>query len=100
MSTTAPAKAPKLSFVQKALVQKVAKKADKLTSKVQVKKRTEAASTSKLEGKLRQGVILLLVGLLIEILGAATGIGIIYVLGAIVAIIGVVLIVLYLLDEL
>ena len=94
-------KAPKLNFAQKALVQKIAKKADKLASKAGVvKKSSEVAAANRLEGKLRQGVILLLVGLLIELLGAATGVGLIYVLGAIVAIIGIVLIVLYLLDEL
>jgi hypothetical protein len=101
VTPAAPAKAArKLNVVERALVAKVAKKADKLTSKMQVKKHSETASANKLSGKLRQGIILLLAGLLIEILGAATGIGLIYVLGAIVAIIGVVLIILYLLDEL
>lgn len=96
----ASTKAPKMSLVQKALVQKVAKKADKLAGKVQIKKRTEAASTSRLEGKLRQGLILVLVGLLVELLGAAVSSSLIYVLGAILILVGLVLIVLWLLDEL
>ncbi|UOQ72052.1 hypothetical protein [Hymenobacter cellulosilyticus] len=90
----------KLNLIERSIVAKVAKKAEKLSSKMEVKKHSEVASTNKLQGKLRQGVILLLVGLLIEILGAATGIGLIYVLGAIIALIGLVLIILYLLDEL
>ncbi|SES97640.1 hypothetical protein [Hymenobacter actinosclerus] len=99
VTAATPAKAPKASFMQKALVQKIAKKADKLAAKAQLNKGSETAAANRLEGKLRQGVILLLAGLLIEVLGAITGIGIIYVLGAIVALIGVVLIILYLLDE-
>lgn len=98
---TAATPAPrKLNLVQRVAVAKMLKQVDKATAKVKIKKNNEAAGANRLEGKLRQGVILLLAGLLIEILGAATGIGLIYVLGAIVAIIGVVLIVLYLLDEL
>lgn len=97
---TAAAPAPrKLNLVQKLAVAKVLKQVDKASSKTHVKKHSEAASASKLTGKLRQGVILLIVGLLLELLGIATGLGIIYVLGAIIAIIGLVLIVLYLLDE-
>ncbi|WP_026351261.1 hypothetical protein [Hymenobacter aerophilus] len=99
VTAAAPTKAPKMNFMQKALVQKIAKKADKLAAKAQLNKGSETASANRLEGKLRQGVILLLAGLLIEVLGAITGISIIYVLGAIVALIGVVLIILYLLDE-
>ncbi|GAA3949325.1 hypothetical protein [Hymenobacter algoricola] len=100
VAAKAAAPAPrKLSLVQKLAVSKVAKQVSKVADQTQLKKRTETAATSKLEGKLRQGVILLIIGLLLELLGAATGIGLIYVLGAIVAIIGVILIVLYLLDE-
>ncbi|MDF7813523.1 hypothetical protein [Hymenobacter sp. YC55] len=97
VATTAPRKP---NLVQRLAVAKMLKQVDKATTKVKIKKHTEAAGANRLEGKLRQGVILLLAGLLIEILGAATGIGLIYVLGAIVAIIGIVLIILYLLDEL
>ncbi|MBG8556447.1 hypothetical protein [Hymenobacter guriensis] len=89
----------KPSFMQKMVVKKALKNVDKVASKVLVKKHKDVAESNKLSGKIRQGVILLLVGLLIEILGAATGLGIIYLLGAIIAIIGLVFIVLGLLDE-
>ena len=61
------------------------------------------AATSRLDGKLRQGLILLLVGLLIGIVGGAVGSSIgnvIGLLGLIIAVIGIVLIILYLLDNL
>ncbi|MBC8083403.1 MAG: hypothetical protein H7Z21_09340 [Hymenobacter sp.] len=100
-AAVAPVAAPrKLSLARKLAAAKVLKQVDKAASKLQLKKHTETADTKKLDGKLRQGIILILVGLLLEILGAATGLSIIYILGAIVAIIGVILIVLYLLDEL
>ena len=98
-TVTKPAKAPKLNFLQKALVNKVIKKADKLASKAQLKQRSETAKTTAIEGKLRQGLLLLLGGIIIELLGALTGLTVIYVLGAIVAVVGLIFILLYLLDE-
>lgn len=86
--------APKMSFAQKALVQKVAQKANKLAAKAQVNKKSEVASkedTNAISRNIKLGIILLLVGLL---LGLVSGI-----LGSIVAIIGIVFIVLGLLDE-
>ncbi|WP_196240454.1 hypothetical protein [Hymenobacter jejuensis] len=100
----APAKsqtaAPKLNLVQKALVQKAVKKADKMMSKMQLKKHSEVASAddaNALNHNIRTGIILLLIGLLLSLF---TGIsGIFGVLGGIIAIIGIVLIILGLLDE-
>ena len=57
------------------------------------------AATQKLSGKLRQGIILVLIGVLVEILAAAIGSSLVYLLGAILILVGLVLIVLYLLDE-
>ncbi|MCB2407531.1 hypothetical protein [Hymenobacter lucidus] len=96
----APAKAKrKLNVLERAMVAKVVKKADKLSNKMQLNKHSEAASANKLQGKLRQGIILVLIGILVEILGAALSSGIIYLLGALLILVGLVLIVLYLLDE-
>ncbi|PJJ47960.1 hypothetical protein [Hymenobacter chitinivorans] len=93
----APAKAQagrKLNLVERTLVAKVTKQANKLASKTQVRKHSETASVNKLSGNLRTGIILLLIGVLLGIFG-----GIIGLLGAIIALIGVVLIILGLLDE-
>ena len=96
---TAPAKtaASKLNLAQKALVHKLAKKADKLTAKTHFSKKSEAASeedANALSRNIKLGIILILIGLLLGIFG-----GVIGVLGGIVALIGVVLIILGLLDE-
>ncbi|WP_133271962.1 hypothetical protein [Hymenobacter radiodurans] len=100
----APAKAavaPKLNLMQKALVQKVVAKADKMAGKMAFKQRSEVASaddTTALNSNIRNGLILLLVGLLVSLF---TGIsGIFGVLGGIISIIGIVLIILGLLDSL
>ncbi|HEX8428609.1 hypothetical protein [Hymenobacter sp.] len=92
----------KANLVQRLAVAKVLKQVDKASSKVQIKKHTETAGTKRLEGKLRQGLILILVGLLVGLLGAIGGVigSIFAVVGSILFIIGVVLIILYLLDEL
>lgn len=96
--TAAPAAAPrKLNLVERVALNKVAKKMDKLTSKVQIKQRGEAADANALSGNLRTGVILILVGLLISLLSFISGI--FGVIGGIIAIIGLIFIILYLLDE-
>ena len=58
------------------------------------------AATQKLEGKLRQGIILVAIGVLVEILGIVLSSSIVYLLGAILIIVGGVFIVLYLIDKL
>ncbi|MCA8831298.1 hypothetical protein [Hymenobacter pini] len=88
------AKAPKLNFAQKALVAKLAKKADKLTAKAQLSKKSEAASqedANAISRNIKLGIILLLIGILVGLL--------IPILGTVIAIIGIVFIVLGLLDE-
>lgn len=95
----AAATSAKPSIMQKMLVKKALKGADKVAAKVLVKKHSDVSKSNKLEGKLRQGVILLVLGLVIQILGGAIGSSIIILLGGILALIGLILIVLYLLDE-
>lgn len=91
----------KNSLVQKLAVAKMAKKVEKVTSKMQLKKHSEVAATSRLEGKLRQGLILILVSLLVGLLANIGGfVGSVFaVVAGVLFIIGVVLIILYLLDE-
>jgi hypothetical protein len=111
VTTTAPAASPTAATVatapaakpvaatpaQKLALNKVTKKLDKLAGKAQLKPRSETASANALEGNLRTGVILLLVGLLISLLSGISGVfGLI---GGIIAIIGLIFIILYLLDE-
>jgi hypothetical protein len=96
--TEAPvAKAPKLNLAQKALVAKLAKKADKLATKAQFKKKSEVASTEEanaLSRNIKLGIILLLIGVLLGVFGGILGL-----LGGIIGVIGIVLIILGLLDE-
>jgi len=91
-----PAKAPKVNFMQKAIVQKVMKKADKMANKLQIQQKHETADANRLSGNLRTGIILLLVGLLISLIPG----GLFDLVGGIIAIVGIVFIVLGLLDAL
>lgn len=91
-----PTTAAKLNLIQKTLVNKVSKQANKVASKVQMKQKTETAETNRLSGNLRNGIILILVGLLVLILGSISNI--FTILGTIIAVIGVILVVLGLLD--
>lgn len=93
----------KLNLMQRLAVAKVTRKLEKVAQKATSDRHSNAASTQRLDGKLRQGLILLVVGLLIGIVGGAVGGtigGIIALLGLILVIIGVVLVILYLLDSL
>ena len=100
-TTSQAAPAPKLSLVQRLAVAKVTKKLEKAVQKSGIARQHDnTAATQKLSGKLRQGIILVLIGVLVEILAAAIGSSLVYLLGAILILIGLVLIVLYLLDEL
>lgn len=94
-ATTAPRK---LNLAQRLVVNKVAKKAGKLASKMQLKQHSETAKTTAIEGKLRQGLLLLLAGVVLSLLAGLVNIGFIYVIGGIVALVGLIFILLYLLD--
>jgi hypothetical protein len=88
-----PVAAPKLNLAQRLAMHKLTKKLDKLTSQApQFKKKDATASTARISGNLRTGIILLLVGLIV---GLFSGF-----IGTIIALIGVVFLVLWLLDEL
>ena len=91
-ATVAPT-APTLNLVQRLALKKINKKLDKLASQApQLKKKDATASTSRIDGNLRTGIILIVVGLLVGLLNG--------VIGTIIAIIGLVFIVLWLLDVL
>lgn len=90
------AAAPKTSLMEKAVVQQVMKKADKLASKMQFKQHKESADVSRLSGYLRTGIILLLVGLLVSLIPG----DVFSLIGGILAIVGIIFLVLWLLNEL
>lgn len=91
-TTSTPAAAPqKLTLVQRMAMAKVTKKINKLAAKSQLKQGDNTASTSRIDGNLRTGIILLLIGLLVGLLNGL--------IGTIIAIIGLVFIVLWLLDS-
>ena len=92
--TSAVVPAPKLKPLQRLALNKMTRKVDKLLQKAaSVRQHDNTASTAKgsISGNLRIGIILLLVGLLISILN--------YFIGAIIAVIGLIFIVLWLLDQ-
>lgn len=89
----ATAAAPKLNLVQRLALAKVTKKLNKLAASIpQLKQKDATADTARISGNLRTGLILLLVGLIVGIFSNWVG--------GIIAIIGLVFIVLWLLDEL
>jgi hypothetical protein len=85
--------APKLNLAQRIALAKVTKKLNKLTANApQLKKGDNTAHTARINGNLRTGIILLLVGLIVGIFSGL--------IGTIIALIGVIFLVLWLLDEL
>ena len=89
----AVAAAPKLNLAQRIALAKVTKKLNKLTANApQLKKGDNTAHTTRINGNLRTGIILLLVGLIVGIFSGL--------IGTIIALIGVIFLVLWLLDEL
>lgn len=97
----ATAKAPHLNLVQRLAVTQLVHKANKMVQRSgAARQHNNTAATQKLEGRLRQGILLAILGLLVEILGAVLGSYLIYLLGAILIIVGGVFIVLYLIDKL
>jgi hypothetical protein len=93
-ATTVATSAPqKLNLVQRVALAKVTKKLNKLADKSsKFKQGDNTAHTARISGNLRTGLILLLIGLIV---GLFNGL-----IGTIIALIGVVFIVLWLLDEL
>lgn len=92
-TTATPAAAPKLNLVQRLALAKVTKKLNKLAASApQIKQKDATAHTARINGNLRTGLILLLIGLIVGIFSN--------IIGLIIALIGVIFIVLWLLDEL
>lgn len=90
VATPAP---QKLNLVQRMALAKVTKKLNKLADKSsQFKQGDNTAHTARISGNLRTGLILLLIGLIVGIFSGL--------IGTIIALIGVVFLVLWLLDEL
>ena len=95
LATTAPA--PKLTRVQRFAASKLVHKVAKIANIPQVTKQLATAETQKISGNLRTGVILLLIGLLISLF---SGINRIFgLIGGVIAVIGLIFIILYLLDS-
>lgn len=92
-ATVATAAPKKLNLVQRLALAKVTKKLNKLAaSSSQFKQGDNTAHTARINGNLRTGLILLLIGLIVGIFSN--------IIGLIIALIGVIFIVLWLLDEL
>ncbi|MDO7885412.1 hypothetical protein [Hymenobacter cheonanensis] len=92
-ATVATAAPKSLNLVQRMALAKVTKKINKLASKSsQFKQGDNTAHTARINGNLRTGIILLLVGLIVGIFSGL--------IGTIIALIGVIFLVLWLLDEL
>jgi hypothetical protein len=91
-ATTTATTAPKLNTFQRLALNKVTRKVEKAVQKASVRQHDDTASTARISGNLRTGLILLLVGLLVGIFNAL--------IGTIIALIGVIFIVLWLLDSL
>ena len=71
-AATVAAPAPKLNLVQRLAMAKVTKQLQKAVQKSgTARQHDNTAATQKLSGRLRQGIILVLVGVLIEIVAAA-----------------------------
>ncbi|WBA40198.1 hypothetical protein [Hymenobacter canadensis] len=95
VAKSATAAPQKLRLAERVALNKVAKKLDKYAPKLQLKQKSETAEANAISGNLRTGLILLLVGALITILpGSIFG-----VIGGIIAIIGLIFIILWLLDQ-
>ena len=92
-SPDAVAATPKLNLVQRMALAKVTKKLNKLTANAsKLNKGDNTAHTTRINGNLRTGIILLLIGLIVGIFSGL--------IGTIIALIGVIFLVLWLLDEL
>lgn len=92
-ATVATAAPKSLNLVQRMALAKVTKKLNKLANKSsQFKQGDNTAHTARINGNLRTGIILLLVGLIVGIFSGL--------IGTIIALIGVIFLVLWLLDEL
>jgi len=93
-ATLATAPAPRLNLVQRLALKKITKKLDKLTANVPQLRQHDATAArggSGISGNLRTGLIILIIGALVAIFNG--------VIGGIIALIGLVFILLWLLDQ-
>ncbi|WP_210519656.1 hypothetical protein [Hymenobacter terricola] len=90
--------AAKPNFAQRLLLNKTMKKVDKLMAQApKLKQHSNTASTSRLDGSLRTALLVLLIGVIIA---AFSGVSNIFgIIGGILIIVGLVLLLLYLLDQ-
>jgi hypothetical protein len=96
-TVSAPAAAPKMTRVQRFAATKLVKKIGNISGIPQIKQQLAAAESQKVGGNLRTGIVLLLIGLLISLF---SGINRIFgLIGGVIAIIGLIFIILYLLDS-
>ena len=92
-ATVAPTAAPrKLNLVQRLALGKITKQLRKATDLTQFKQKQNTTAIQRISGYLRTGIILLLVGILVGIFSKLAG--------TIIALLGVIFIVLWLLDNL
>jgi len=100
-ATVATTTAPKLNLMQRVALSKVVRKMDKLAQKSGVvQKHENTAATQKLAPRLRQAILFAAIGLLLEILGAIIGSWVVYLIGAILIIVGAVFFIIWLVDTL
>ena len=98
----APAVPAKLNMVQRLALKSVAKKLNKLTANAPVlKKRDAAAGTARLDGSLRTALVVILISILVGILASIGGTAgtLLAIIASILFIVGIVLLILYLLDQ-
>lgn len=94
VTTATPVATAKPNLVQRLALNKVMRKLDKQTQKIMARRGDNTSSTARgsISGNLRIGIILLLIGLLVSFLNGF--------IGGIIAVIGLIFVVLWLLDQL
>lgn len=92
----APATQPKLSLVQRLMLNKLVRKIDRQTEKMSVRKSDNTASTARVDGKLRYAIIFGAISLIFFIIGG----GLANTIGTILLVIAVLFLLFWLLDNL